>query len=70
MRVAWGYFKKVAVADTALVAVRAIVQKPDELRGAYAAVLILLYSLVIYGDFTGGMDISLGLARMMGIRLT
>lgn len=45
-------------------------QKPDELRGAYAAVLILLYSLVIYGDFTGGMDISLGLARMMGIRLT
>lgn len=70
VRVAWGYFKKVAVADTALVAVRAIVQKPDELRGAYAAVLILLYSLVIYGDFTGGMDISLGLARMMGIRLT
>ena len=38
VRVAWGYFKKVAVADTALVAVRAIVQKPDELRGAYAAV--------------------------------
>ena len=70
VRAVWGYFKKVAVADTALSAVRAIAQNPDELNGAYAAVLILLYSLVIYGDFTGGMDISLGLARMMGIRLT
>ena len=70
VRFVWGYFKKVAVADTALAAVRTIVQNPDELCGAYSAVLIILYSLVIYGDFTGGMDISLGLARMMGIRLT
>lgn len=69
-RVAWGFFKKVAVADTAMIAIRAIVLDPEGLQGAYAALLILLYSLVIYGDFTGGMDISLGLARMMGIRLT
>lgn len=70
VRFVWGFFKKVAVADTAMIAIRAIVGDPTALRGAYAALLILLYSLVIYGDFTGGMDISLGLARMMGIRLT
>ncbi len=70
LRFVWGFFKKVAVADTAMIAIRTIVEDPIELRGAYAALLILLYSLVIYGDFTGGMDVSLGLSRMMGIRLT
>ena len=70
LRLLWGYFKKLVVADTAMVAVRMIVSDPEQLKGAYAAVLIVVYSAVIYGDFTGGMDISLGLSRMMGITLT
>ena len=70
LRLLWGYFKKLVVADTAMTAVRAIVSDPERLNGAYAAVLIVVYSAVIYGDFTGGMDISLGLSRMMGITLT
>ena len=32
--------------------------------------LILLYSVQIYGDFTGGIDITIGLSEMMGIKLT
>lgn len=70
VRVLWGYFKKVVVADTAMIAVRAIVADAGQLRGMYTVILILVYSAVIYGDFTGGMDISIGLSRMMGIRLT
>lgn len=69
-RMLWGFFKKVVVADTAMVAVKAMVAGADHLRGMYTVLLILVYSAVIYGDFTGGMDISLGLSRMMGIRLT
>ncbi len=70
VRVLWGYFKKVVVADTAMTAVRVIVSDAGELGGMYTFILILVYSAVIYGDFTGGMDMSIGLARMMGIRLT
>jgi D-alanyl-lipoteichoic acid acyltransferase DltB (MBOAT superfamily) len=70
VRVLWGYFKKVVVADTAMIAVQAIVADAETLGGMYTIILILVYSAVIYGDFTGGMDISIGLSRMMGIRLT
>ena len=67
VRAVWGYFKKVVVADTAMIAVRALVLQ--EKRGAYVLLLILLYSVVIYGDFTGGIDITIGVAELFGIRL-
>ena len=66
-RVVWGYFKKVVVADTAMIAVRALIA-PNR-TGVYVLALILLYSVVIYGDFTGGIDITIGIAEMFGIRL-
>ena len=63
----WGYFKKVVVADTALLAVRTLTGA--DYNGAYVALLILLYSAEIYGDFTGGIDITIGFSEMLGIRL-
>ena len=66
-RVVWGYFKKVVVADTALVAVRTLTG--EGYSGAYVVLLILLYSAEIYGDFTGGIDITIGFSEMLGIRL-
>ena len=70
LRVLWGFFKKVVVADTLMTAVKAIVGKPDEFGGMYVLLLIILYSAVIYGDFTGGIDVTIGLSRMLGLRLT
>ena len=66
-RVVWGYFKKMVVADTAMIAVRTLVEQ--ELTGAYVVLLILLYSAVIYGDFTGGIDITIGVSELFGVRL-
>lgn len=66
-RVVWGFFKKLVVADTVMIAVKALVE--GEERGAYVVMLILLYSIQIYGDFTGGIDVTIGLSQMMGIRL-
>ncbi|MBQ2735729.1 MAG: MBOAT family protein [Clostridia bacterium] len=68
-RVAWGYFKKVVVADTAMVAVKTLIGNDAKYSGVYVFLLILLYSVQIYGDFTGGIDITIGLSEMMGIRL-
>lgn len=67
VRVAWGYFKKVVVADTAMIAVKTLTG--EGYSGAYVVVLILLYSAEIYGDFTGGIDITIGLSELLGIRL-
>ncbi len=70
LRVLWGFFKKVVIADTAMIAVKAIIAAPDVMDGMYVLLLIILYSAVIYGDFTGGIDVTIGLARMMGLTLT
>ncbi len=72
VRVVWGYFKKVVVADTAMIAVRTLVENNAHdftYNGVYVFLLILLYAAQIYGDFTGGIDITIGLSEMMGIRL-
>lgn len=69
LRVAWGYFKKLVVADTVLEAVKTLCATGEDYRGVYVVLLILLYSVQIYGDFTGGIDITVGIAEMMGIRL-
>ncbi len=69
LRVLWGYFKKLVMADTALVAVKALIEPNSSYTGGYVFLLILFYSVQIYGDFTGGIDITLGLSEMMGIRV-
>ncbi len=69
LRVMWGYFKKLLLADTAMIAITTILADADTYTGVYVFLLILLYSAQIYGDFTGGIDITIGLSEMMGIKL-
>ena len=69
LRVLYGFFKKIVVADTAMIAVKALVASPEEYQGAYVFLLILLYSVQIYGDFTGGIDVTIGYAELLGIEL-
>ena len=73
-RVLWGYFKKVIVADRMLSAVKIIILGTTEsagaaYRGVYVVAVILFYTIQLYADFTGGIDITIGLARAMGITL-
>lgn len=67
-RVLWGYFKKLAVADAILPAVETLVSD-DYYNGAWVLVVIFFYSVELYADFTGGIDITIGVAQMFGIRL-
>ena len=68
-RILWGYFKKLVIADRVLVAMNTMLDAPEEYRGAYVLLLIILYSIQIYADFTGGIDITIGIAEAMGIKL-
>ncbi len=69
LRMAWGLFKKKVVADRALLAVNAVFAAPQEQGGAMVLVGVLAYSLQQYADFSGGIDLVLGGARLMGVRL-
>lgn len=69
LRALWGTTKKIVIANTVGVAVGAIMQKPTDFGGTGVLLLIVLYSIQIYGDFTGGMDICLGISSALGIDL-
>lgn len=67
-RVLWGFFKKLVVADTILTAVETLVND-DYYSGAWVLVVMVFYSIELYADFTGGIDIAIGVAQMFGVRL-
>ncbi len=66
-RMLWGYFKKMVIADRILAGVSTIIGDPGTYHGAYAFAGMLLYTLELYADFTGGIDITIGIAEVMGI---
>jgi len=66
-RILWGYFKKLVIADRLAAAVIAL-QGPEH-TGVAFLVLSVFYAVQIYGDFTGGIDIAIGIAQTLGIRL-
>ena len=69
LRSLWGTTKKMVIANTVGIAVGAIMQKPTDFGGTGVLLLVVLYSIQIYGDFTGGMDICLGISSALGIDL-
>ena len=66
-RMLWGYFKKLVIADRIAVAVLTL--RGPEYTGLSFFVLTCFYAIQIYGDFTGGIDIALGLSEALGISL-
>ena len=65
-RVLWGFFKKVAIADSLAPFVDQVFQAPHTFSAAHLTVGVVFYSFQIYCDFSGYSDIAIGLARMMG----
>ncbi len=69
-RFLWGLFKKLVIAARAGVIISAISAEPETYRGAYALAAVIMYSVQLYSDFSGGIDMVLGLSRMLGITLS
>lgn len=68
-RVLWGYFKKLVVADRLVVAVNTLIHNPDIYDGAYVFLGMMFYAAELYADFTGGIDITIGISEMFGINV-
>ncbi len=69
LRILWGLAKKVIVADRLDAFVACIYAYPGQYDGGMVALGALLYLLQLYCDFSGTMDVGLGMARIFGIAL-
>lgn len=65
----WGFFKKLVIADNMAGYVDVVFANYREYSGMTVAVAILGYSIQLYGDFSGGMDVVRGVAGLFGIEL-
>ena len=64
--VLWGFFKKMVIADTMAVAVSAAYDNNDT-YGIAVIAGVLCYCAQLYCDFSGGIDVIRGVARLFGI---
>lgn len=65
----WGFFKKMVVADTCALYVDRVFGDMYAYSGGTLAIAAVLFSVQIYGDFSGYSDIAIGTAKLFGIRL-
>lgn len=68
-RMLWGYFKKLVVADRLGPAASMLAAAPEDYGGIWFLVGMVFHTAHLYMDFSGGMDIVLGAAQILGIRL-
>ena len=68
-RILWGFFKKLVIADRIAPAVAMITSSPETYDGIYVLLGMLGYTLRLYADFSGCMDIVIGTSQCFGIRL-
>ena len=66
----WGFFKKIVIADRANMYVNQIFDNYASYTGLPVVVGMLLYTLQLYAEFSGCMDIVRGSAQMFGIGLS
>jgi alginate O-acetyltransferase complex protein AlgI len=68
-RMAWGFFKKVVVADRLALYVNDVYGSPQNHNGLQLTIATVFFAYQIYCDFSGYSDIALGAAQVMGFKL-
>ncbi|MCQ2340619.1 MAG: MBOAT family protein [Paludibacteraceae bacterium] len=67
-QILWGLFKKVVVADNCAVYVNAVYADYTNQSGSTLLLAAILYTIQIYGDFSGYSDMAIGSAKLLGFR--
>src|SRR5436190_15038625 len=68
-RMAWGFFKKLVVADRLALYVNDVYGAPQSHNGLQLMLATFFFAYQIYCDFSGYSDIAIGTARVLGFRL-
>ncbi|HJC63430.1 MAG TPA: MBOAT family protein, partial [Candidatus Blautia merdavium] len=69
MRILWGLFKKLVVADRLYVLVKAVFSHYEGYSGVTVAAAAIAYTIQLYMEFSGCMDIVIGSGRLFGVKL-
>lgn len=67
--IAWGFFKKLLIGDLAARHVMPVLADYTRFSGAETAVTMVMFMAYIYGDFSGGIDVTRGVAQCLGIEM-
>ena len=67
-QILWGLFKKIVVADTCAIFVNKVWETYDAQTGSTLLLAAILYTIQIYGDFSGYSDMAIGTAKLFGFR--
>ena len=67
--IAWGFFKKIAIADTVAVYVDTVYNAAQTFTGFPLLLATALFTFQIYCDFSGYSDIAVGTAKLLDIDL-
>lgn len=68
-RVVWGLFKKIVIADRAAGFVNAVFDSHNKYGGLVVVCGIIFYTIQLYFEFSGVMDVVCGMGEMMGLKL-
>ncbi len=68
-RMLWGFVKKIVIADRIAPVVDRVYADPTGYDGFSILLIVVLFSIQIYCDFSGYCDIAIGAARVLGFRL-
>ena len=68
-RMAWGFFKKLVIADRLALYVHDVYGAPTHHTGLQLTIATIFFAYQIYCDFSGYSDIAIGSARVLGFRL-
>ncbi len=69
LRILWGLFKKLAIADRLNMVVGMLFREYTNYHGAWIPFAAICCTLQLYMDFSGMIDVSIGSAQLFGIRL-
>lgn len=69
VRMLWGYFQKLVLADRIAVAVNTVYDSPESYGGAMVVVAAILYTFQIYCDFAGYSNVAIGIGEIFGIKI-
>ena len=68
-RMAWGFYKKLVVADRLALYVNDVYANPRNFNGLQLSLATVFFAYQIYCDFSGYSDIALGSAQVLGFKL-
>lgn len=69
LRMLWGYFKKLVIADRANLLVQTVFGNAEAYGGCTIMVAAVFYAIQLYADFSGCMDIAIGCGEALGISM-